>query len=688
MAISKIALSLIKRNAPYRGPRSSDSWNDTIDELTTDLSFISGEWNSKLVPLLSTVPDGTDDVSIDAFLNGLDGVNLYVDSAATDVSDNGEYWDVSNIRPLTVKETFNAVKEEIDSNYSDLSSLVLNSTSGLTQDQKRGIGLEIFADDYVFSGTSIYSRSYNNFYNSVQLARDIYGPTYALDNDGIANLTNPIADHIDKLLTLHNGTGIWPDGDLGTVIHAIMNVDVAASAGIDQDKIDNSTGLYDDTLDVDVYIPTHLLDDLNVLRSAFKDVKGTGTWTTDIAPHGSYPSGPISIQGHIQHKGSENISVTNPHGMGMDDLGGSHYVNLETYLGNSADWLETQGLPPFPVMTYISNGADIVSAIVELEAALVVGVGDITTHLANLSNPHQVSALQLGGDNIFTELNSEATAQLDWDRLDKTGSDLADLATKSHLSLTDTGVKTHATIDSEINGILADYITSTGVTYEALDVNGDIGNTADTLCAGDDSRLLAQFELMTHRYGYTNLLSGGGLEPNGEHYALDIEFEDFFDNFTAINVEAALEELYQLTVSGLDRTNHSGTQEISTLSDHNKTNHDSLNIDADTVDGQHMTFQTSIQTSVGSGSGTTKTFSIASTGTVQVIVSVFGSLDSNVSYAYETYNADTGYEFSGGSGGQGTLPSYPTPVADTVAVTAQNNNAGTQDLKIIVTQIW
>lgn len=33
------------------------------------------------------------------------------------------------------------------------------------------------------------------------------------------------------------------------------------------------------------------------------------------------------------------------------------------------------------------------------------------------------------------------------------------------------------------------YITSSGVTYEALNANGDVGTTSGTICAGDDSRL-------------------------------------------------------------------------------------------------------------------------------------------------------------------------------------------------------
>lgn len=57
---------------------------------------------------------------------------------------------------------------------------------------------------------------------------------------------------------------------------------------------------------------------------------------------------------------------------------------------------------------------------------------------------------QVQGESFVTPINSASTT-INWARVSKSGSNLTDIATRSHTSLTDIGTKTHAQIDTHIS---------------------------------------------------------------------------------------------------------------------------------------------------------------------------------------------------------------------------------------------
>lgn len=120
------------RNARKRGPTSSDEFNDMLEEIAHDFSELNNQWNNRLVPLGDAIPDGTDDSSVDAYTNGLDGANLYVNHDAT-TSSNSLYYNTSSSRPNTVFEQFGLLYTTVDEIRDDLENQINNTVLTASQ---------------------------------------------------------------------------------------------------------------------------------------------------------------------------------------------------------------------------------------------------------------------------------------------------------------------------------------------------------------------------------------------------------------------------------------------------------------------------------------------------------------------------------------------------------------------------
>lgn len=121
--IESINIQFQKRNARSRGQTSSTDFNASMEELVHDLAELSDQWNNRLLPLTTTVPNGFDSSDIDAFANGLQGRHLYVSSDAT-ASIDTVYFNTVDSRPNTIFEQFEDIYLSLQSIETDLSAQI------------------------------------------------------------------------------------------------------------------------------------------------------------------------------------------------------------------------------------------------------------------------------------------------------------------------------------------------------------------------------------------------------------------------------------------------------------------------------------------------------------------------------------------------------------------------------------
>lgn len=200
--LEEIRILLQKRIARSHGPTSSNVFNDSIDEIAHDLANFSDQWTNRLIPLTNTIPNGSDDTSVDAFLNGLDGRTLYVHHEAT-ASANASYYNTTQGRPRTVYEQFIDVYQNVELLQEDLEGRI---------------------DDLITSASMVTILDTNSLYNSVNVEdalaevmnRVNFLALGGLDLSAITQDYIPASDSIYDLGTLakriaevHIGAGIY-----------------------------------------------------------------------------------------------------------------------------------------------------------------------------------------------------------------------------------------------------------------------------------------------------------------------------------------------------------------------------------------------------------------------------------------------------------------------------------------------
>lgn len=297
--------TITRRPASYRGPRSSFDFTSCIDEIIRDLTEISTQWNTGIQNLLTTLPDGSDDADVDAFVDGIDGRTVYVDSSLTTNSSVLTFWHSVMERPRTVKEALEDLYTYADAINNAIRSDLSGGSGALTTDQKSRIGMNIFDSSQTSSPTSLDGKSETNRLNVVQLAKDLYGTGYSLGGDGLTDLTYSVYQMVDALLEAHGGN--WSD-DI-TLVHSgitLPQTSVSQSATVN----DSFAGLTGD-----------LQDDLNQVRTRIKGVAGTATWTTALPA--LYAGGADSLKDLLDSTYASGVKATdNPWGYRYDNIDG------------------------------------------------------------------------------------------------------------------------------------------------------------------------------------------------------------------------------------------------------------------------------------------------------------------------------------------------------------------------------
>jgi len=356
--LKRLDFTFISRSAPKSGPSSSDTWNASTNELSKDLALLGKEWNSKLLLLIDSLPDGVIDTSTNAFKYGLDGKHFYIDHNAVSTDNDLTYYNSTKARPSTLYEALNTIYEYIVTQISAVQEEINNQSAALTTTQKDRIGINIFDSTQTSIASSLDGKSENNRLNIIQLAEDIYGSTYSLGNDGSQYLTYTLQQMVDALLTIHNGS--W-NSDIALDHTGVV---VGLQADI------NSSAPGDDTY---VGAPGTLEDDLNQIRNKIKVLKGSAAWTSALTP--LYLAGADSLEDLLTTtKGSGTKTATNPWGYQYDNIDGLAAV-LDALLAFTGQGTHTDSSPAYPYTNFVTNGNSLETAIGTLDWALGVQSG-------------------------------------------------------------------------------------------------------------------------------------------------------------------------------------------------------------------------------------------------------------------------------------------------------------------------
>lgn len=342
--LKKITVAPIKNITPKDGVVDSRDLNASIGSLITTSAVFAEQWNSQLADLLNSMPGGGRVISIsertstpNAFSNGIDGANLFIDLTANSKIENGEYFKTSSNRPFTIKEYISKVKIDTNIRLSKLESSItllqsIDST-GLTNAQKEAIGLRIFDNTQTSIPSSLDGKISALTQNIQQIMADIFNGRalplhghiagtalhnvdYALSGGANQSLDVTVFDWINAIAYATGHTVDLTSGkpivDHNFVITNLPQTDVLPTS--------QSGPLLSDLTDDTFTGPaTNLADDLNIIRNILKQIKGTAGWDTTPIPSALF-GGENNIVDIAAFQGTGTASANNIFGYDISDL--------------------------------------------------------------------------------------------------------------------------------------------------------------------------------------------------------------------------------------------------------------------------------------------------------------------------------------------------------------------------------
>ena len=360
--LSNITISFIKRNAPKRGPSSSELLNDSFDEIANDLTNLSIQWNTNLIPLTSTIPDGTDDEDVNAFLTGLDGSTLYVDSTSTSLN-NVTYYNSTSERPNTVLEQFDNLYDYVDTQAETLQTEIDD--------------LSVTASDVIIADSSGYFSSSNVEDALAELKETVVAVN---DHGALTGLTDD--DHSQYLprsgvrsmtgnfdLGNYNITGV---NSLSTT--SLISSTATISAVVATTSVKTASLICSDNTDAITYSASAFQGNGIIISKGFKNqvvsTVSSSPFTLGITASKaiytniSYTSGKLTLT--LPASPTTGIAYTvyiyDSHGIRLQAQG-SHTIRVLADLSGAAGYTESTTVGDYITLTYLSTNLWVATAV-------------------------------------------------------------------------------------------------------------------------------------------------------------------------------------------------------------------------------------------------------------------------------------------------------------------------------------